>query len=252
MKISDGVLKILANCEIRDNVLYLPPDRLERKTYEAVNKCLADIGGKWNRKAKGHVFDHDPSEEFDNLILTGETKDMKKEFQFFPTPREIAERLCDLAELSSESKVLEPSCGDGALADAVFARGVASLTGIEINGDMRRYLDFKPYEVIFGDFLALTDDRREETEYDRIVMNPPFSKQRDVDHITRAYEILRPGGVLVAVCSPSPFFRNNAKSVAFASFLSEVGAEVLDVPEGAFKASGTNIRTKIVKIRKGE
>lgn len=59
-----------------------------------------------------------------------------------------------------------------------------------------------------------------------------------------------PGGVLVSVLSPSPFWRTDRKSADFRDWLSEVCAEVFDVPEGAFKESGTMIRTKIIKARK--
>src|SRR5204862_5173800 len=33
------------------------PTQLERKTYLDTNKVLERIGGKWNRKQKGHVFE---------------------------------------------------------------------------------------------------------------------------------------------------------------------------------------------------
>jgi predicted RNA methylase len=246
-------LNILTNCEIKDGTVYLPPEQLDRKTYEAVNKCLASIGGKWNRSKKGHVFDHDPTEEFENLLLTGETEDMKKKFQFFPTPPEVAGLVCDLAELTPESELLEPSCGDGALMDEAAARGVKSITGIEINPDMEIYLKSKPYSVFYDDFMTIfgaPDKWIAEAEIDRIIMNPPFTKQQDIAHIQRAFKFLIPGGILVAVCSPSPFFRGDKKSVSFREWLDELGAEIIDVPEGAFKVSGTNISTKIIKIKK--
>ncbi|MDR1572807.1 MAG: class I SAM-dependent methyltransferase [Clostridiales Family XIII bacterium] len=251
MKIANEILNILANCEIKDGTVYLPPEQLDRKTYEAVNKCLVNIGGKWNRSKKGHVFDHDPTEEFENLLFTGETEDMKKKFQFFPTPPEIAKLVCDLAELTPESVLLEPSCGAGALADEAAARGVKSIVGIEINPDMKKYLEEKPYDVFYGDFMTRfePEDLRA-SGFDRVIMNPPFTRQQDIDHIMRAYDCLVPGGVLVAVCGTSPFFRDNGKSVAFREWLDDSGAEIIDVPEGAFKVSGTNIRTKIIKIRK--
>lgn len=78
MKIPDEILAILSKCEVEGNILFLPQEQLDRKTYLAVNKCLSNIGGKWNRKAKGHVFDHDPSDDLDSMLLTGETVDMKK------------------------------------------------------------------------------------------------------------------------------------------------------------------------------
>ena len=185
MKISDEILGILSRCTVDGNTLYLPDEQLDRKTYTAVNKCLVNIGGKWNRKAKGHVFDHDPSDDLDSMLLTGETVDMKKVYQFFPTPKEIAQQMCQMAELDKTCIVLEP-----------------------------------------------------------------FSKHQDVDHILAAYNLLAPGGVLVSVVSPSPFFRTDKKSVLFQNWMKEVNAEVVDVPEGAFKESGTMITTKIIKAYK--
>ena len=40
-----------------------------------MNKVLEALGGKWNRKAGGHVFDHYPADEIDEVILTGEYTD---------------------------------------------------------------------------------------------------------------------------------------------------------------------------------
>ncbi len=246
MKISNTVLDILGNCRVEDNILYLPDVQLDRADYTAVNKVLESLGGKWNRKAKGHVFDHCPADAIDEMILTGEYTDQKKEYQFFPTPHEVAEHLCDLAEINSGTTVLEPSCGRGNIADSVWHRSPERLLGIELNSDMERYLAGKPYETHTGiDFLQFT-----EGGWDRIVMNPPFSRQQDIDHILKAYELLAPSGILVAVMSTSPFFRSNQKSVDFRSFLYELGATVEDLPEAAFKESGTMVRTCVVKIKK--
>ena len=251
MKISDEILGILSRCTVDGNTLYLPDEQLDRKTYIAVNKCLVNIGGKWNRKAKGHVFDHDPSDDLDSMLLTGETVDMKKVYQFFPTPKEIAQQMCRMAELDNDCVVLEPSCGRGDLADEIYAAGVANLLGVEINPDMCRYLSDKPYTTETGvDFLVFADADENKNVYTRIIMNPPFAKHQDVDHILAAYNLLSSGGVLVSVVSPSPFFRTDKKSVAFQNWIREVDAEVIDVPEGAFKESGTMIRTKIIKAYK--
>lgn len=250
MKITNEVLGILSRCRVDECVLYLPDEQLDRKTYQAVNKCLTNIGGKWNRKVKGHVFDHDPSDDLDSMLLTGETVDNKKTYQFFPTPKPVAEQMCDMAELDKDCTVLEPSCGRGDLADVIYNTGVGYLLGIELNPDMKRYLDAKPYKTVTGiDFLDFAM-QKEQHEFDRIIMNPPFSKHQDVDHIMAAYELLESGGILVSVVSPSPFFRTDKKSVAFREWMQNVNADVIDVPEGAFKESGTMIRTKIIKVRK--
>lgn len=254
MKIAENIINILAECKTDGNTLYLPGEQLDRKAYEAVNKCLVAIGGKWNRKAKGHVFDHDPADSLDEMLLTGEIVDSKKAYQFFPTPREVAEQMCDMAELTHASDVLEPSCGKGDLMDAIYDRGVEHLIGVELNHDMNMYLKDKPYTTMTGvDFLAFAGDVRDgkiRNTWTHIIMNPPFSKQQDVAHILAAWDILQPGGVLVSVCSPSPFFRTDKKSVGFRAWLEETGAEIVDVPEGSFKSSGTMIRTKLIKAVK--
>lgn len=250
MRVAENILSILAECKIEDCVVYLPPEQLDRKTYESVNKCLVNIGGKWNRKTKGHVFDCDPTEAFGNLMLTGETEDMKKTFQFFPTPRHIAELVCDMAELDEAQSILEPSCGKGDLADVAYSRN-PNIVGIELNREMKKYLDDKPYTCMVGnDFLEY--EVGQVREFDRVVMTPPFSKQQDIDHIYHAYDLLSPGGILVSVVSPSPFFRTNNKSVRFREWIEELDGEVSDVGAGEFKTSGTMISTKIIKLRKPE
>ena len=71
--------------------------------------------------------------------------------------------------------------------------------GIELNEDLKPLLTDKPYEVLLGqDFLTYTEET-----WDRIVMNPPFSKCQDRTHILKAYELLNSGGILVAVASSS-------------------------------------------------
>lgn len=257
MKINDEILGILQDCKVDGDIVYIPGEigALPRKTYEAVNKCLVNIGGKWNRAKKGHVFDRDISDAFEVMLMTGETEDSKKTFQFFPTPPAVADLMCDMAELSPKNVLLEPSCGKGDLADAAYDRGVTRITGIELNEDMRRYLDDKPYEVLFRDFLSIPSPDMgtghwEEPEFDRILMNPPFTKQQDIAHIRHAYDFLEPGGILVTVCSPSPFLRDDKKSVAFREWLDGLNSRIFDMSEGAFKESGTMIKTKIIKIVK--
>ena len=249
-KIPENVMEVLGGCRVEGQVLYLPEGQLDRETYEAVNKVLTMMGGKWNRKARGHVFPEtaDPAELLDTAMLTGEVRDTKQEFQFFPTPRKIAERMCELAELDGTCHVCEPSCGDGRLADVIMEHHPASLVGVELNPDMLRALAGKPYEVIFEDFLKL--GREDIGTCDRMVMNPPFTRQQDIDHILHAYELLEDGGILVSIISESPFFRQDRKSRLFRDFLAEVGANTVELPDGAFRESGTGVRTRMLVITK--
>ena len=252
MKVSDVVLDILTECRAEGNTVYLPERQLDRQTYLAVNKALECMGGKWNRKMKGHVFSHgNPAELLESLILTGDVVDLKKEFQFFPTPRSVALRMCQLAELDETSIVLEPSCGRGDLADVIYENGVKELTGIELNRDMETYLADKPYSVQLGvNFLDYAQEHLTDEYWDRIVMNPPFSKQQDISHILAAYCILKPGGILVSVVSESTFFRSNKKAERFRDFLETTNALSVCLGDDAFKESGTAVRTRLIRIEK--
>jgi predicted RNA methylase len=254
MKIQNSILNILDKCTVEGNTVFLTCGQLDRKSYEDVNKCLENIGGKWNRKAKGHVFESDPVELLDNLILTGETINLKKQYQFFPTPREIGDLMCKMAEINRYCRVLEPSAGNGQLVDAILASDPESVYMVELNPAMcnelnRRTSNLRPV-VILDESDFLSKGLPEKIQVDRVVMNPPFSKQQDIDHIYEAFKCLVSGGILVSVVSESPFFRENKKSVAFREWLDENGAEIIDNDPGAFKDSGTMVKTRIIKVRK--
>jgi phospholipid N-methyltransferase len=243
MKISNEILNILEKCTVEDNTVFLTCGQLDRKMYTEVNKCLENIGGKWNRKAKGHVFDSDPVELLDNLILTGETVGLKKQYQYFPTPSSIAKMMVEMAEITDGDYILEPSAGQGAILDELPAGNL--ILSIELNAENAKILRLKGYDALEQDFLQFN-----EMKFDRIVMNPPFSRQQDIDHIIHAYELLKDGGVLVSVVSEGPFFRENKKSVEFRKILENNNAEIIDIDQGSFKESGTMVKTRIIKIHK--
>ena len=87
--------------------------------------------------------------------------------------------------------------------------------------------------VVDGDERTFTYHDRDElvpvkknggnSGYDRIVMNPPFSDRRDVEHVQHAYELLKPGGRLVAIMGEGSFFGSDKKAVAFREWLESVG-----------------------------
>lgn len=243
MKIENDILKILDSCNVEGNVLFLPSTQLDRKTYQNVNKVIESIGGKWNRKSKGHVFEENPKDLIDNLIITGEVTDIKKEFQYFPTPRAIAQNMIDMADIKLNDRLLEPSAGQGAIAD-LFPKGNPYVL-IELNDKNGKILKDKGYDVYITDFL--------ESNYigvDKVIMNPPFSKQQDIDHILHAFGMLNEGGTLISIVSESTFYRENKKSVSFRKFLEINNAEIFDLSEGAFKESGTMVKTRIIKVKK--
>ncbi|MDR0472345.1 MAG: class I SAM-dependent methyltransferase [Treponema sp.] len=245
MKIEIEVIEILAKSKIDETILYLPEIQLERKLYEKVNKALVILGGKWNRSKRGHVFEESPADAIDDLLLTGEVFDRKKEFQFFPTPPEVCKKICTFAEIDIYCDVLEPSAGQGNIAKEMLRYSPKSITVVELDEKHTPYLEGKYTHCFMGqDFLVWETKKR----FDRIVMNPPFSKKQDIKHIIRAFSLLKPSGILVAILSPSPFFCADKLSQDFRSFISEKGAVISDFEQGTFQDSGTSIRTKCIKV----
>ena len=87
--------------------------------------------------------------------------------------------------------------------------------------------------------------------YDRLIMNPPFSNDQDLDHVRHAFDLLREGGRLVAIMPCSSLTnRHTNKAKAFVEWFEGALAAVYDLPEDTFKAAGANIRTKLIVIDK--
>lgn len=90
--------------------------------------------------------------------------------------------------------------------------------------------------------------------YDRIVMNPPFSDRRDIEHVQHAYELLKPGGRLVSIMGEGSFFGSDKKAVAFREWLESVGGTSEKLPEGTFNDKSlpvtTGVNTRMVVIDK--
>jgi 16S rRNA G1207 methylase RsmC len=79
-------------------------------------------------------------------------------------------------------------------------------------------------------------------------MNPPFENSQDIEHVTHAYRFLGNGGRLVAIMSASVFFRSDARARAFQDFIDNTGAHWEELPPGAFKSSGTMVKTYLIAI----
>jgi len=233
MEIENEVANTLGNSTIDENRLYLPEGQLDRKLYLAVNKVLEAIHGKWNRKEKAHVFSGSPLEILDEILLTGEYADQKKEYQFFETPENVALQLIEMANIQEGEKVLEPSAGKGAIAKHM------KCDCIELNQENRAYLIENDFNLRGIDFLDC------KKEYDVIVANPPFSKQQDILHVEH---MLGLSNRVVSVMSSSVLFRTNKKTVNFRAMIKGLGGEFIELPEKSFKESGTNVNACIVTV----
>jgi len=239
--------EILQNCRVEGKVVKLPSGQLERKLYVEVAKALELIGGKWKGgKVFGFVFKTDPTELL-NEIANGEKRNLKKEFQFFATPENISDELVILANLTEDDIILEPSAGQGAIIKSI--NKVCSVVPdcyeiMEVNKIVLNETGLK-FNLIGDDFLKHGDKT-----YTKIIANPPFAKNQDIDHLLEMYKILEPGGIVVCITSESWANGNQKKQTQFRGWLNEVNAKIIDIKKGSFKESGTMVGGKIIVINK--
>jgi len=247
MDIKQDVLQVLSSAEVKGNKVFLRGE-LDRKLYVAVNVVLEAAGGVWSRKDKAHVFDSNPEKTIDEIILTGSVDIPKDDFDFFPTPKIVVDKLISIANIQDGYMVLEPEAGRGAIAiECLKAAKNVTVDCIEISPESCEFLRAHLVSnVICGDFLSMQPC--EHPKYDAIVMNPPFSKQADIDHVMHAASFINNDGVLVAVMSQGVTFRNNKKTIAFREYVASTGGYFEDLPEKSFKESGTMVRTVIAVI----
>lgn len=242
MRVDQEVLQVLSAADISGNALKLT-GTLDRNLYTKTNKVLEAAGGKWNTKAKAHIFAGDAQDRIEQVLLTGSIEIPKDDFEYFPTPPAVVSILMEQADIKDGMLCLEPSAGRAAIADAVKESG-GEVRTVELNTSNADYLRSNGYPVTQADFLTVEPVQ----EYDRVVMNPPFSKQQDIKHVLHALKFLKPGGLLVAVMASSVSFRENKLTTDFRSLVAAKGGCIESLPDGSFKASGTMVNTVVVTI----
>ena len=164
--------------------------------------------------------------------------------QLFPTPFELATRMVEIADLQPFHTILEPEGGTGHLVEPMINAGIIweNIHIVELNMSLCEVLTRKYRRVYPGDFLA-----RGSWEiggpFDRIVMNPPFTKGADIKHIKHAYSMLKKNGRLVSLCANGP------RQQAILGPLAEgSGGYYEPLPHGSFYCEGTNVSVALLVI----
>ena len=139
---------------------------------------------------------------------------------FYPTPRQVAEKLLDDVDLKGVKYILEPSAGKGDLLKAAvgykqtvlrkryglyelgypeteyeWKRAWSGIHAdcIEIDPALRRMLEEDGLRVIHDDFLTFETQMR----YDLCLMNPPFDQ--GADHLLKALDLMKRGGQIACI-----------------------------------------------------
>lgn len=245
------IMRILGQARVETEKVFLP--RVEKKLYQKVHQLLLDLGGEWNSKSGAHLFPG-AADAFLRPVLESGKMIYTRRQDYFPTPPEIVETMMCWSEIKSGMSVLEPNAGDGGIAAELrdyFGRHIA-LDLVEINPKLVSALyrkGFSPengYSVYCQDFLSFAPGKL----YDRILMNPPFHNQADIAHVTKAFSLLKRGGILTAIMSHGTTWHTDRRTTEFREFIKPYEHIAIEYTENEFRASGTNAKTWMITLIK--
>ena len=250
MKIAPHILTVLQSATFNEPSTVILNGELDRKTYTDTNKLLESIGLKWNRKLKAHVSSEDVSEKWYNMIDTGEWVDIQKEYQYFPTPKEIVQQMIDMIDWGGRPYALEPSFGSGNILFEIPHEKCAKVYGCELNTDMfketkSKSIGIENMELSNIDFLEV------DGVFNIILANPPFTKLQSIKHFNHMVELLNQNGQLVCILPSGDYDKGSSIKLRqeFTKFVDD-NCEVIHLDSGDFKESGTMVKTIIVKYVK--
>lgn len=183
-----------------------------------------------------------PDAEPENVKPSASTA-VSKDLQFYWSPPAVVSAALDFADIHEPRyyrgnppavRVLEPSCGDGRILDALRERGASAL-GIEYHPGRAAECKAKGHAVVCANFL----EHPARPDFDAVVMNPPFYGRHYVKHVRHAFDFLKPGGTLVAILPATARYDHG-----------ELSGEWRDLPVASFAEAGTNVPTVMLRMNK--
>jgi hypothetical protein len=191
-----AVLKILDDLRIKGCAVTYGYAQTDNASGKEVKRVLESIGGV--RTDNGWSFDYDPTDVIREIRLSGCVPD-KVSHQYYPTPENVALAAVALADIGPDDLCLEPSAGQGGLADYMPKAHTAC---IEISALHCAILKAKGHNVTQADFLAWATIPKK-PQFDRVILNPPYSEGRWLAHLQAAASVLAPGGRVVCILPAS-------------------------------------------------
>ena len=178
--------------------------------------------------------------ELDGLSLSDE-------FNYFPTPQLLVDRVLELADIQDTDYVLEPSSGTLSLLKGLDKKHITCIELSKFLANFSKNKGYKTFNMGFEDFTN-------EEKYDKIIMNPPYNNNMHFRHVIKAFTLLREGGRLVAVL-PVGWLNRETKNkdvVQIQKLYGEHGSHKEEFNNGEFKKSGkgTLISTMIIVLDK--
>lgn len=97
--------------------------------------------------------------------------------QYF-TPSHIARIMVDLIESPRESKILEPSAGEGVFLDVLHEAGYSNIEGIEIDSSLKQNVMHTVYHESFVSWMK-------DGEYSAVIGNPPYIRWKNLEEFQK-------------------------------------------------------------------
>lgn len=163
----------------------------------------------------------------------------KNKFGQYFTPKVIAEFMIDLADITQQSNILEPSCGEGVFLELLQQKGFNNLSAYEIDKELATEFPFVRYES----FVSAKIDER----FDLIIGNPPYIRWKNLEEelkqelssnpiwnryfnslcdylyifILKSIELLNENGQLIFICPE--YWLNTTHSISLRNYMVQNG-----------------------------
>lgn len=163
----------------------------------------------------------------------------KNKFGQYFTPKVVADFMVGLADISANSKILEPSCGEGVFLETLKQKGYNDLTAYEIDQNLATEFPFVRYES----FVSANIDEK----FDLIIGNPPYIRWKNLEDelkselslnpiwnkyfnslcdylyifILKSIELLNENGQLIFICPE--YWMNTTHSISLRNYMVQHG-----------------------------
>lgn len=165
-------------------------------------------------------------------------QDKNKFGQYF-TPKIVADFMVDLADISPDSKILEPSCGKGVFLDLMQQKGFENVIAYEIDNELATNFSNVRYESFVTAKI--------EEKFNLIIGNPPYIRWKNLENelkqeltsnllwnkycnslcdylyifILKSIELLNENGQLIFICPE--YWMNTTHSILLRNYMVQNG-----------------------------
>jgi 16S rRNA C967 or C1407 C5-methylase (RsmB/RsmF family) len=269
--LSEAALDVLRAAGATERSIHLVGVPDDRAAYAEVHYWLTSRPGfqTYSTGERAYLYRQDPRQTLAEVTgwepVRPASGEHDKRLAYFATPDITASLMATEIGAIGTGRVLEPSAGDGALVRAVLRQHpAAEVTAVEVDDARVRLLyrqfrmpgvDGHVYSERFQDFALQAFEDSSFVPFDAVVMNPPFTEPGDPrawsTHFGLAWDLLAPGGRMVAILPNSYRFSELRAAREVRELVEGSGGMVVDLPESTFAGVGTNVRTVLVCTTKG-